>query len=274
MAAGRFSGSDSNPGGLDVENVSSGTGRKPPICAILLPAAERHISGDLRRTAGTRSMPIGAGSAPSRASTTPSFSRGTAFDIGDIVVDLKVIARSGIDDTVTEVAVSSARMQKSPLGVVSRQAPLDPRVVLAALRRSENDATNEPTFLMRLLAEKYDLLVVNSVGEGQINVCGRNGDVEAGDLLITSRMRGKAERQDDDIVRAITVAKAREAVRFDHPDQVRRWRASPFVANNAVPPFGMLAADIVLVAEQSGFLGFQETRSPNHRPRWIASSGP
>ncbi len=55
---------------------------------------------------------------------------------------------------------------------------------------------------------------MNSVGEGQVNVCGENGDIEIGDLISSSSTTGKGMKQDDDIVRSCTVGKAREAVTF------------------------------------------------------------
>ncbi|MFZ4589330.1 MAG: hypothetical protein ACOYNG_10110, partial [Terrimicrobiaceae bacterium] len=54
----------------------------------------------------------------------------------------------------------------------------------------------------------------NALGEGQINVCGESGDIEAGDLIVTSSVRGKGMRQADDVVRNYTVARAREACVF------------------------------------------------------------
>jgi len=148
--------------------------------------------------------------------------KGTDVNVGDIVFDVKVIARGSIDDTLTEVAVSEECQQAAVLGVVSRRSDLDPYMVFAALPRSENETSGEPTFLMQQLAKRYDFLVVNSLGEGQINACGRGGDIKRGDLLVASSMRGKAERQGDKIMCSYTVAKAREDVTFDHPDQWRR----------------------------------------------------
>jgi hypothetical protein len=55
---------------------------------------------------------------------------------------------------------------------------------------------------------------MNSVGEGQINVCGENGDIEPGDLIVTSSVAGKGMKQTDDILRSYTVAKAREQATF------------------------------------------------------------
>jgi cytoskeletal protein CcmA (bactofilin family) len=48
----------------------------------------------------------------------------------------------------------------------------------------------------------------NSVGEGQILVCGENGNIEAGDLLCSSSIPGIAMKQDDDIIRSYTIGKA------------------------------------------------------------------
>lgn len=71
----------------------------------------------------------------------------------------------------------------------------------------------------------FDLVSVNSVGEGRINVCGRGGDITGGkdgDLIVSSDMPGKGMKQSDDVVRGNSVARARESVTFDHPDQVRQ----------------------------------------------------
>ena len=62
---------------------------------------------------------------------------------------------------------------------------------------------------------------MNAVGEGQINVCGEGGDIQSGDLIVTSSTIGKGMKQADDIVRNITVAKARESVTFGSPTEIK-----------------------------------------------------
>jgi hypothetical protein len=62
---------------------------------------------------------------------------------------------------------------------------------------------------------------MNALGEGQINVCGENGNIEKGDLIVTSAIPGKGMRQSDDIVRSYTVAKARESVSFSSTSEVK-----------------------------------------------------
>jgi hypothetical protein len=140
--------------------------------------------------------------------------------LGDIVCDLRVIARGGIDDTVTEVAAADGLGRKNVVGVLARRVVFDPEGHLSGLPLGVNDS--QPTFLKQYLASKFDRVTINSVGEGQINVCGRGGDFEVGDLIVSSSLAGKGERQTDDILRSSTVAKIREAVTFDTPDQVKR----------------------------------------------------
>ncbi|MBX3537343.1 MAG: hypothetical protein KF735_06895 [Chelatococcus sp.] len=137
---------------------------------------------------------------------------------GDIVCDIRVIARNGINDTVTEVKVCDTIAMNNAVGVVTYRSAFDPSTIIASFIETANTACN---FLRRYCTDHFDLLVINGVGEGQINVCGRGGDLQPGDLICTSDLIGKGQRQADDLVRASTVAKVREAVTFSHPDEVR-----------------------------------------------------
>jgi hypothetical protein len=145
---------------------------------------------------------------------------------GDILVDVKVIGRKSIDDTVTEVAPSSDLAQRSVIGVLSKRRPFEADALMNPFAQSKHDA--EPSFLRKRFAEKYDLVTINGVGEGQMNVCGLGGDIEAGDFICTSSMPGKGQRQNDrdgnvdDVHRRCTVARARESVKFSDPAAVKR----------------------------------------------------
>ena len=128
---------------------------------------------------------------------------GDAIDFGDIVVDAQILGRT-VDDSFGIVARSSAPMQATALGAVSRRhAPTRPAYIAEDLW---------PT--------GYDQVVVNGVGEGAVNVCGEGGNIAAGDLIVTSSMPGKGMRQADDFVRSYTVARARESVTFASPTDV------------------------------------------------------
>ena len=66
---------------------------------------------------------------------------------------------------------------------------------------------------------------VISVGDSRVsscqgfNVCNENGDIQPGDLLVTSSTPGYLMKQDDDIMRSKTVGKSMEAVTFDDNGQ-------------------------------------------------------
>jgi len=50
-------------------------------------------------------------------------------------------------------------------------------------------------------------IVVNSLGEGAIFVCNKNGNFSNGDYIVSSDINGYGEKQDDDILHNYTVAK-------------------------------------------------------------------
>lgn len=58
-------------------------------------------------------------------------------------------------------------------------------------------------------------IMVNSLGEGGINVCAVNGNILNGDYITSSIVAGKGMKQDDDLMHNYTVAKALEDVIWD-----------------------------------------------------------
>jgi len=151
--------------------------------------------------------------------------------VGDIVVDVSVFYRANISNVLFNVASSSAINQVRSLGVVSAILPVDtdtPGILWEPVETyTEGDlgpvSTMEliPPYNLEELQSTYKVVQINAVGEGQINVCGINGDINAGDYIVTSSIAGKGMRQNDDVVHNYTIAKARESVTFDAPDQVK-----------------------------------------------------
>lgn len=150
------------------------------------------------------------------------------FTVGDIVIDTQVIRRNGISSTITLVKVSTTPNQKAALGVVCAEPrPLTDSHPAAYVKGFEEDPESKSYVqVMQPYYEPdcqvYNIMAVNALGEGQINVCGEGGDIQAGDLIVTSSIPGKGMKQADDIVRAITVAKARESVTFSSPTEVKQ----------------------------------------------------
>jgi hypothetical protein len=138
---------------------------------------------------------------------------------GDIVVDDKVLARKDLSNTLTQVSRSSKERQRAIIGVLESRRPF----MRGSLVNVDLSAARQKTF-----AAKYDLAVINGLGEGQMNVCGLGGDIEAGDFICTSSIPGKGQRQNDengkadDMRRRCTVARARESVKFTDPNEVKK----------------------------------------------------
>lgn len=134
------------------------------------------------------------------------------FAVGDIVVDDEILYKIDVSNAMGTLKLSSVPREKGVLGVVNEVKDLT----------IELFGSDEEYHLWWEHAMGDKLVDVNGVGEGLINVCGENGDIEKGDLIVTSSMPGKGMKQDDDIVRAITVAKAREPVTFASKDEVKQ----------------------------------------------------
>ena len=153
----------------------------------------------------------------------------TTVQIGDILFDVALYQSSGISSSTFYVDIANQNNQKGVIGVCSQVYTKPPSNWLTPIEPPSNtlDENNQPVAAAplaeqtSLVPDGYYVVNINAVGEGQINVCGLNGDIEKGDLIVASTMVGKGMKQADDIVRSYTVAKAREAVTFDSPTEVK-----------------------------------------------------
>jgi hypothetical protein len=134
--------------------------------------------------------------------------------IGDLVVDVECVARRGLSNTLFSVETSNLANQKAVLGViVANNGSLSERKPAAFIKEITENATLM-TDDYETLKNNYQLMAVNALGEGQINVTAEGGDIEAGDLIVASSTAGKGMRQADNVVRSHTVARSRENVSF------------------------------------------------------------
>lgn len=144
---------------------------------------------------------------------------------GDILVDTGFSVNANISDTITKVSCSSTPNQKGVIGVFNKYS--DSSHVPAALSICVSDeVSGSSNFVINPehehLLQENKLVIINSIGEGLINVCGENGNIEVGDLIVTSSTPGKGMKQSDDLVRNITVAKSRENITFSSPTEVKQ----------------------------------------------------
>lgn len=137
--------------------------------------------------------------------------------VGDILVDSSVAAKKDISNTLFVMASSSSTNQ-SAIGIYAgdRGADYIPVAIAEHGEVATIHETGAPTVdsAHSSILTGRKVVVVNSLGEGQVNVCGEGGDIAAGDLIVTSSTAGKGMKQSDDILRGYTVAKARESITF------------------------------------------------------------
>lgn len=149
--------------------------------------------------------------------------------IGDIMVDTQLIYKDGISSTLFEVAPSSQPNQAAAIGIASGVVPVvqGTPAALWVSTTNEGEFGDSTTWTMQsgfdpaVMEATYKVVQVNALGEGQVNVCGENGDIAVGDLIVTSSMAGKGMKQADDLIHSYTVAKAREAATFSSPTDVQ-----------------------------------------------------
>jgi hypothetical protein len=150
-------------------------------------------------------------------------------EIGDIMVDTQLIYKDGISSTLFEVAPSNQPNQSAAIGIASGIVPVTegtPAALWVSTTEQTEYGTNsvwsmQSGFDPAVVESTYKVVQVNALGEGQINVCGENGNIAVGDLIVTSSIAGKGMKQADDIIRSYTVAKAREAATFSSPTDIQ-----------------------------------------------------
>ena len=154
-------------------------------------------------------------------------------EVGDIVVDSSIFYRRDISNCLFNVVQSTTANQVA-LGVLNTVTPIaqmtpsalwESYTYIVDLGNGETELANGlrliPPYTVDGLNSEYKVAAINALGEGQINVCGENGDIAVGDLIVTSNMAGKGMKQADDLIHSYTVAKAREAVTFSNPTDVQ-----------------------------------------------------
>jgi hypothetical protein len=169
-----------------------------------------------------------------------------AVEIGDILVDVSIVASKNISDAVGIVTKSTQINQKSVFGIM-REYTHEKYIPYTLTEEYEYEKITETPFggdtansevtstivkderlnpIYQSLTDTHKFVHINSIGEGLVNVCGENGNIEMGDYITTSSMPGKGMKQDDDLLHNYTVAKARENVTFSSPTEVKQIACS------------------------------------------------
>ncbi len=148
--------------------------------------------------------------------------KNATIEPGDIVVDQSVVAKKGLSDTITIAGPSSGANQKGVVGVFVDYLPDHVPAAISELVQDNISQTPSVSTEYQGLLTNNQIGQINALGEGQINICGEGGNLEIGDLIVTSGIAGKGKKQSDDIIRATTVAKVRENVVFSNSTEVKQ----------------------------------------------------
>jgi len=146
-------------------------------------------------------------------------------DVGDILVDTSVYAKKTVYDAICVNNVSTTANQPNVVGVFADYANTEIHIPSAlSLITVDSASGNQLISLDPSYTDIYDynMVKINSAGQGLINVCGENGNITAGDLICTSNTAGKGMKQATNDVQSITVAKSREDVTFASPSEVKQ----------------------------------------------------
>lgn len=147
--------------------------------------------------------------------------KGYEIQEGQIVVDKEIVMKKDISNTLSRVEKSNTVNQKGVIGVFTRNnghmSKIDTLAVITEHRVDDGfgNLTGPLTEQYDQIKDLYDVVSINALGEGQILVCGENGNISTGDLIVTSSVEGVGMKQSDDVIKSYTVAKAREDITFE-----------------------------------------------------------
>lgn len=144
---------------------------------------------------------------------------------GALVVDVQCIARNNWSNALFQVAPSTVANQAGARGVFVGQlralSSVKPPAFISHWIDEGNTSIPVMTEQYEAIKDNYWFGSMNSIGEGQIQVCGENGNISVDTLIVSSNTTGVGMAQSDDIIRSKTVAKSREAVTFSSPTEVK-----------------------------------------------------
>jgi len=158
------------------------------------------------------------------------YSKDLALVTGDILVDVSLVHKRDIAQNIFVHEVATKEKQRDIIGVASSErVSLSEEIPMSLVDKTKEGIVDpkgvtswQPIDGYLELAELYDLIHINAVGDGGINVCKDGGNIQAGDYICSSSRPGKGMKQDDDLLHNYTVAKAREdCIWADDEDDTR-----------------------------------------------------
>lgn len=158
----------------------------------------------------------------------------TKINIGDIICNTGIVYHYNVNENYSEVSYCNQANNKKVFGIASIVKELEESDLYSntyyynmEFVDVENEDVTEKVkqYIVKdeysedvntILNEYTYLIQSNSLGEGGINVCSFNGNIETGDYITSSIVSGKGMKQNDDILHSYTVAKSLEDVNWDN----------------------------------------------------------
>jgi hypothetical protein len=133
---------------------------------------------------------------------------------GDILCSTGVFEKSSLSQTIPYLEAATTANSKAAYGVFVSKSAIGLKLPAALSNQG-------PSVKLAHIKENYDRSIANALGEGQINVCSENGNLEVGDFICTSNTAGKGMRYDGQDMRYV-VAKCMEPVVWtDEPSNIK-----------------------------------------------------
>ncbi len=213
-------GGDGTAGSYGIQGTGGGAGAGVGVVGVPPPSGGYSFLG----VSGQVYSPAGFG--PFTGMHEALVRKDVELGLGDIAYVVKIIARGELNNVLAEVARTGEVADRRVIGVVSERKPLTATQWLPQIEDKPNES-GLVSPVRRYLMDNFDLVTVNALGEGQMDVCGRGGNIGAGDYIVTSDMAGRGQRIDMDQpvtfgLHAAIVAQTMEPVTFDHVNQVKR----------------------------------------------------
>ena len=120
----------------------------------------------------------------------------------DEIKNYSVEDKPTINETLPVCILSTFKKDKRVFGVYSNNQDID------------QQSSGAFVSILKPLDESVSRYYVNSVGEGAILVCNEGGNIENGDYIMSSSIKGIGMKQDDDILHNYTVAKITRTENF------------------------------------------------------------
>jgi hypothetical protein len=181
------------------------------------------VVGAITSSGGITSYSAFTGSHPSKVKNDIEYPYGTI-----LVLDKLLPTKKHKYQTVYQVDISKKSYDTAVFGIFGSFG-----MMRKSMKKNKIKRENKETGLITYKTEFTDVIKelecqVYAIGDGHILVCSEGGNIEVGDYLCTSSVKGHGMKQDDDILHNYTVAKSLEVVDWSKEPDTKKLIAATY----------------------------------------------